>query len=69
MKRFKVPFSISGDAFIKAHDMADAIKRSQQISIDEYARMWGDLIVFEEEIKEAPEDEPIKQPVSQAAEF
>ena len=51
MKTFLVPFSISGDAIIAAADEQDAIRQTDGLSLEEWARM-GELIVFEESVKE-----------------
>ena len=70
MKRFKISFSIANDAYVfQAHDKEDAAARLNRMAQDEWAEV-GNLLVHWDELEEVDEDgNPIKQPVSQAAEF
>ena len=51
MKRFTVPFSISGDVIVMATDEADAIRKTDGMSLAEWAQK-GELIVYEDSVQE-----------------
>ena len=55
MKPYAVPFSISGDVIVMATDEADAIRKTDGMSLAEWAAA-GELIVYEDSVQEVTED-------------
>ena len=55
MKPYTVPFSISGDVIVMATDEADAIRKTDGMSLTEWAQK-GELIVYEDSVQEVTED-------------
>jgi len=61
MKTYTVPFSISGDVIVMATDEADAIRKTDGMSLAEWAQK-GELIVYEDSVQEVEDNvaEPVK---------